>query len=73
MTIIKSFRIARILFIFRGNRTLKSTIMTFFLTLPAMTNIGSLLLLIILVYAIMGMYLFAEIKLNGILANNENF
>jgi hypothetical protein len=38
-----------------------------------MTNIGSLLLLIILVYAILGMYLFAEVKLNGILGNNENF
>jgi hypothetical protein len=73
MTIIKSFRIARILFFFRGNRTLKGTIMTFFLTLPAMTNLGSLLLLIILVYAILGMNLFAEVKLNGNLGYNENF
>ena len=47
--------------------------MTFFLTLPAMTNLGSLLLLVILVYAILGMNLFAEVKLNGILGNNENF
>jgi hypothetical protein len=47
--------------------------MTFFLTLPAMTNIVSLLVLIILVYAIMGMYLFAEVKHNGILGDNENF
>ena len=73
MTIIKSFRIARVLFFFRGNRTLKGTVMTFFLTLPAMTNIGSLLMLIILIYSILGMYLFADVKFNGVLINNENF
>lgn len=73
MTIVKSFRIARILFFFKGNRTLKGTVMTFFITLPAMTNIGSLLLLIIMVYSILGMYLFAEVKMNGVLINSENF
>ena len=40
MTIIKSFRISRILFFFKGNRTLKGTVMTFMVTLPAMVNIG---------------------------------
>jgi hypothetical protein len=73
MKIIKSLRISRVLFFFKGNRTLKGTIQTFFITLPAMTNIGSLLLLIITVYSILGMYLFAEVKPNGVLADNENF
>jgi hypothetical protein len=73
MTIIKSFRIARVLFFFKGNRTLKGTVMTFLITLPAMTNIGSLLLLIIMIYSIMGMYLFAEVKPNGVLNANETF
>jgi len=73
MTIIKSFRFARVLFFFKGNRTLKGTVMTFFITLPAMTNIGSLLLLIIMIYSIMGMYLFAEVKPNGVLNANETF
>lgn len=65
MTIIKSFRISRLLFFFKGNRTLKGTIMTFMVTLPAMVNIGSLLLLIILIYSILGVYMFADIKLEG--------
>ncbi len=65
MTIIKSFRISRILFFFKGNRTLKGTVMTFMVTLPAMFNIGSLLLLIILIYSILGVYIFADIKLDG--------
>ena len=70
MTIIKSFRIARILFFFKGNKTLKGTVMTFLITLPSMINIGSLLLLIIIVYSILGMYLFADIKPNGVLSSN---
>jgi hypothetical protein len=65
MTIIKSFRISKLLFFFKGNRTLKGTIMTFMVTLPAMVNIGSLLLLIILIYSILGLYMFADIKLDG--------
>jgi hypothetical protein len=65
MTIIKSFRISKLLFLFKGNRTLKGTIMTFMVTLPAMVNIGSLLLLIILIYSILGLYMFADIKLDG--------
>jgi len=38
-----------------------------------MTNIGSLLLLIILMYAILGVNLFAEVKLSGALDDNANF
>ena len=73
MTIIKSFRISRLLFFFKGNRTLKGTIMTFMVTLPAMLNIGSLLLLIILIYSILGVYMFADIKLdNGYIDNNHS-
>jgi len=47
--------------------------MTFFMSLPAMANIGSLLLLIILMYSILAVYLFAEVKLNGSLDNHANF
>ena len=47
--------------------------MTFFTSLPAMTNIGSLLLLIILMYAILGVNLFAEVKSSGVLNETANF
>ena len=72
MTIIKSFRISRILFFFKGNRTLKGTVMTFMVTLPAMFNIGSLLLLIILIYSILGVYIFSDIKLDGGVKDDEH-
>lgn len=38
-----------------------------------MANIGSLLLLIILIYAILGVYLFADIKQTGAMTENAHF
>jgi hypothetical protein len=73
ITIIKSFRISRILFFFKGNRTLKGTILTFMVTLPAMVNIGSLLLLLVLIYSILGVYLFAETKTDISFDDHSNF
>jgi hypothetical protein len=60
-TIIRSFRIIKIFYIFKRNKALKSTLMTFMISFPAMTNIGSLLLLLILIYSVLGVYLFAEV------------
>ena len=73
MTIIRSFRIARVFFFFKRNRSLKGTFQTFIVTLPSMANIGSLLLLIILIYAILGVYLFSTVRLSGDLNENANF
>lgn len=42
-------------------------------TLPSMANIGSLLILIVLIYAILGVYLFAQVKLSGDLTDHANF
>lgn len=72
-TIIRSFKIARVLYFIKRNKALRSLIRVFLLSLPAMVNIGGLLLLIILIYAILGVNLFAEIKFNGALAENSNF
>jgi hypothetical protein len=73
-TIIRSFRIIKIFYIFKRNKALKSTLMTFMISFPAMTNIGSLLLLLILIYSVLGVYLFAEVKPTpGLIDDNTNF
>jgi Ion transport protein len=72
-TVIRSFRIARIFFLFKRNRALKGTFQTFIGCIPAIANIGSLLLLIVMVYSILGVYLFAEVKFSGALTNEANF
>jgi len=58
-TIVRSFRIIKIFYIFKKNKTLRSSLMTLMISLPAMTNIGSLLLLMNLIYSVLGVYLFA--------------
>jgi hypothetical protein len=63
----------RLLFFITGNHALRSTIMTFLVTMPALINMGGLLLLLIMIYAILGVYLFADIKLNGGLDVHSNF
>ena len=72
-TVIRSFRIARLFYMLKRFRALKSTFMTFLTTLPSMANIGSLLVLIILIYSILGVYLFAEVKLQGSTNKQVNF
>jgi Ion transport protein len=72
-TIVRSFRIVRIFFFLKSNRALKNTLMTFIMSVPAIANIGGLLALINLIFSILGMYLFADIKPNGILDEHAHF
>ncbi len=72
-TIIRSFRIVRIFFFFKSNRSLKNTMMTFMLSFPAMINIGMLLVLINLIFSILGVYLFADVMANGELNEYTHF
>jgi hypothetical protein len=72
-TIIRSFRIVRIFFFFKSNRSLKNTMMTFMLSVPAMVNIGGLIVLINVIFSILGVYLFSDIMPNGELNDYSNF
>jgi Ion transport protein len=72
-TIIRSFRIARIFYLFKRNKALRSTFITFLLSLTGLVNIGSLILLIIFMYSVLAVYLFAPVKLNGELNEQANF
>jgi hypothetical protein len=47
--------------------------MTFMVSVPAMANIGALLMLVIIIFAILSVYLFAEVMHNGDLNEFNNF
>ena len=47
--------------------------MTFLVSVPAMANIGALLMLVNIIFAILSVYLFAEIMPNGELNEYSNF
>ncbi len=46
---------------------------TFMLTLPAMINVGSLLILLLYMYSILGVVLFADVKWTNSLGPYVNF
>ena len=46
---------------------------TFVVTLPALANVGGLLLLLLYLYSVLGVYLFADIKRNSIMTDVINF
>ena len=72
-TIIRAFRITRIFRIVKRAKDLRLVFNTFIFTLPALANVGGLLLLLLYLYSIIGVYLFAEVKRSGILMDNLNY
>jgi len=72
-TTIRAFRIARIVKLFRKNKKLSVIFKTFILTLPAMANVGGLMMLFVYIYAVLGVFLFAPIKYNNELNQYVNF
>lgn len=73
----RSFRILRIVRLLKhGGRSLYMIFNTFVITVHSLANIGSLLLLILYMYSVLGMVLFGMQKRNGIMnayINFENF
>lgn len=71
--VIRAFRIGRMLKLFRRFKSLKIIFQTFLVSLPALANVGSLLFLLMYIYSILGIFLFAEVKQNYPLDENLNF
>ena len=62
-TIVRSFRIFRVFRLVKRAKSLKLMFTTFIVTLPALANVGGLLMLLLYLYSILGMYLFSEVKI----------
>ena len=54
-------------------KVLRMIIDTFIITIPSFINMGGLLFLILFIYAVLGVQLFAPIKLNGLIDRRANF
>lgn len=61
-TIIRSFRIARILKIIKRYSHLRKIFNTFVVAVPALVNVGGLLFLFLYLYAVLGVFLFSAVK-----------
>ena len=72
-TFIRAFRITRVIRLIKRARSLHVIFQTFIVTIPALTNVGGLLLLFLYIYSILGVYLFSTIKLQDDLSVHANF
>ena len=66
---IRIFRLLKFFHIFRKTQQINIIYQTFIQTVPALFNVGLLLLLLIYIFAILSQKLFAEIKLTAPLDN----
>ena len=73
VTVIRSFRVGRILRLIQGAKGLNRLFNTMILTLPGLSNISALLMLLLFIFSVMSMSLFGKIKYHGALDYNVNF
>ena len=70
---VRAFRIGRLIRLVRGAPKLRELINTLVLTLPALGNISAVLFLLYFIYAVLGVQLFAKVKLGDALNSQANF
>jgi len=71
--LIRIFRVLRVIRLMEGLETAKRLLDTFLLTLPGIINISVLLSLIMFIYAVLGMQLFAKTEYNMNYSIHANF
>ena len=72
-TIIRSFRIARVLKIIRKAKGLQKIFQTFINAIPELANVGMLLGLVLYIFSVLGVTIFADVKLQNSLNRHANF
>lgn len=70
---IRAFRVGRVLKLFSKLKQLQGIFQTVLATLAALMNVGMLMLLIIYMFAIVGVEYFGDIKLNPPMTRHMNF
>lgn len=69
-SVLRLIRVTRLFKVLKKLKCLRIVFETFIFTLPALINVGNLLLLLVLMFAVIGIEIFADVKINGSL--NEN-
>ena len=67
------FRVARILRIIQMAKGIRRLLYTLVCSLPALMNIGTLLMLIIYIYSVVGVAMFGGVQIQGILTDQVRF
>lgn len=70
---VRIFRLFRILRFLEATKGVRKLLFALLISLPALLNVATLLFLIIFIYAIIGMNVFMNVKLQNSLTSNNNF
>ncbi|CAM9974789.1 unnamed protein product, partial [Ectocarpus fasciculatus] len=73
ITVIRTFRVGRVLRLVRGLGPMAQLFQTLLMTLPSLVNVGALLFLLFFIFAAMGVQLYAKVGLEGALNAQANF
>ena len=73
LRLLRVLRILRILRLLKGARELRNLIVTMVLSFPALFNVGSLLCLILFIYAVLGVNLFTFVSHHGVQGGITSF
>ena len=72
-TVVRAFRILRVLKLIKKAKSLQKIVNTFMLAIPELINVGALLFLFLFLFAVLGVFLFSEVKLQESLNQHANF
>ena len=72
-SILRAFRIGRVFRLIKKAKSLKMIFNTLIITIPALANVGGLLVLLLYIYSVLGVFIFAATKLNGALTPHANY
>ena len=72
-TVVRAFRILRVLKLIRKAKNLRKILNTFLLAIPELANVGALLFLFLFLFAVLGVFLFSGVKLQTHLNEHANF
>jgi hypothetical protein len=74
LRVLRIFRVARLLRLVRRAKGIRLLLATLASSLPSLCNVGSLLLLLLFVFAVLGVSLFSELTIEGdFITKNANF
>ncbi|XP_031569259.1 sodium channel protein 60E-like, partial [Actinia tenebrosa] len=73
LRVIRIFRVARLLRLLEFAKGVRQLLVALVISLPALLNIGTLLFLVIFIFAIIGMSAFGHVKQQGSIDENVNF
>ncbi|KAG2529910.1 hypothetical protein BBO99_00000965 [Phytophthora kernoviae] len=71
--LVRVFRVTRILRLVKASKSIRQILLTLYIALPGLSNITSILFLMLFIYSTMGVQLFAKIALNDNIDSHANF